>query len=408
MPVQGTTRSRCLRVGAVVLGFVLARTVETTRLSDAAVSASGGNGPSPCATTVPLPWSPPEDAGKGLRVVTYNIHSGLGDSMSLWRPRAAVEGNLREIASDIAASAGGDPIDVVALNEVDFGSRRSGWIDEAEFLAAELHLRSGENYSVVRGETWQRSAIGREVRFGNAVLVRLPVTASGACRFGDVSCPIAAEPDGLAPAGVRGLRAMVSEERGVVKVRVMSGSRAIDIVATHLDAFSAEVRERQAMHLLHRFVDPARTTVLLGDLNAVATAQTGSRRFFREDRTLDILTSASLSDVRERFPADDAGWATYPAANPLWPLDGVLATVDLAPVEIAVVGKRASDHRGLMVRLALVDDASMLARERARHERVRRAQAERIRSCDFATEETRVRRGWLIEETGFASLAALF
>jgi endonuclease/exonuclease/phosphatase family metal-dependent hydrolase len=206
----------------------------------------------------------------------------------------------------------------------------------------------------------------------------------------------------------------MSEERGVVRATVMSGTKAIDVVVTHLDAFSAEAREAQAMHLLHRFVDAERTTILLGDLNAVATSLTGGRRWFRSERTLDVLTSRSLSDVRTTYaplhgldPRDSmARWSTYPADQPLWPLDAVLASADLLPAEVAVIGTTASDHRGLAARLIPIEEAEALASHRAHLGLIRREQLDRIRRCDLASEEAKARRGWLIEKTGFASLEA--
>ena len=74
---------------------------------------------------------------------------------------------------------------MVGLNEVDFASRRSAWIDEAEFLADDLARRTGERYAVVRGETWARTIPGFEVRFGNAALVRHPIVRSTACLLDD-------------------------------------------------------------------------------------------------------------------------------------------------------------------------------------------------------------------------------
>lgn len=127
-----------------------------------------------------LPVVPPADRmpdeGAGLRVVTYNLHAGLGEGWRWFAPRAEVEANLRRIARHLAEAApADDPVDVVALNEVDFASRRSGWLDQAAFLAAELEDLTGARYQVVRGPTWERDAPGLEVRFGNAILTRHPI-----------------------------------------------------------------------------------------------------------------------------------------------------------------------------------------------------------------------------------------
>jgi endonuclease/exonuclease/phosphatase family metal-dependent hydrolase len=385
-------------------------------LTQVGMGRAGDSSPSICAPSVLARW--PESSGPftpspgdpGLRVVSYNIHSGLGSTFSLGESRQTVERNLHEIIGAIVAAApAGEPVDVVALNEVDFGSRRSAWIDEAVFLADELRTRTGHPYEVVRGQTWERRSYGREVKFGNALLVRLPILRSSSCLFRSGECegaPINDELPGLRPAGLRGL---MTEERGVIKTTVLAGSKPIDLIVTHLDAFSAEAREAQAMHLLHRFVDRERTTILLGDLNAVTTSLTGGRRFFRGERTLDVLTSSTLADARTTYAALHGldsfdRWATYPADAPAWPLDAVLASADLLPAEVNVIGSTASDHRGIAARLIPVDEAEALAGQQARHNLIRSAQLERIRRCDLASEEARLQRGWLIEKTGFAAL----
>ncbi|HYC55544.1 MAG TPA: endonuclease/exonuclease/phosphatase family protein [Candidatus Binatia bacterium] len=366
----------------------------------ASVSLGSATSTEPVATTA--------SAEPELRVVTYNIHSGLGQSHALRRAREEVENNLRTIAADIVSSTGAhEPADIVALNEVDFDSQRSAGIDEAAFLAEELAQRTGHHYEIVRGETWRRSLPGLRVRFGNALLTRLPLVSASACLLtDDDSCDGAARVDGLPSLRVGGIAGFFSERRGVVKATVRSGSRLVDVLVTHLDPFLASVREAQALHLLRRFVDPGRTTLLLGDLNAVSTPLTTARRFFATDRTLDILTSASLSDARVTYASAHGlpslnQWPTYPAAEPLWPLDAVLASADLAPRTIEVIGETASDHRGLMTRLAAVD-GQMLALQQARLDAIRATQLDRILHCDVVAADHR--RATLLDLTGFGAM----
>ncbi|HYB98901.1 MAG TPA: endonuclease/exonuclease/phosphatase family protein [Candidatus Limnocylindrales bacterium] len=347
-------------------------------------------------------------AAPALRVVTYNIHSGLGEKHALRRAREEVEANLRVIARDIAGGSA-EPADVVALNEVDFDSRRSAGIDQAAFMAAELERISGHAYGVVRGETWRRSFPGLDVRFGNALLTRLPIVSASACLLtDDGECEAAAAAAELPSLRIGGWRSLLSERRGVIKATVRAADRDVDVLVTHLDPFHAAARERQALHILRRFIDPARTTLLLGDLNAVSTSLTGKRRFFASDRTMDILTSDTLADVRVSYAAEHGldslnRWPTYPAAAPQWPLDAVLASVDLAARDIRVIGSTASDHRGLTANLTLIGGAG-LAERRARHDRIRERQLERIVHCDLAGGDSS--REWLVAMTGFRALLA--
>lgn len=362
-----------------------------------------------------------EDA-PALRVVSYNLHSGLGPKLTMGRPRATVERNLRAVARVIV---GDDPEgaapDVVGLNEVDFAARRSGGLDQASFLAVELERRTGHAYGVVRGVTWERRTPGFEVRFGNAVLVRHPIVRSEAVRFdvGSASADTAGVPAVRSPLL---LDRFVREARGVVKATIATPSGEVDLLVTHLDAFAQAEREAQAVHLL-RHVAPGRTTVLLGDLNAVPTSLTVGRRFFEDDLTHDLLTSGPLVDARvllaaRRGTADLRAWATFPAETPVWPLDGVLGSHDLVPAEARIIGLTESDHRGIAVDYRVTRDPDALRDVRAWHDAVRVRQLHHLDTCvgddDVhrasvapGAHDTRAdRRRRLLAASGFSDLAA--
>lgn len=389
----------------------------------AAVVAAGHDGR--CVCEAP-PWlasgrARPADPGDGprLRVVTYNVHSGLGPDLSLGRPREAVERNLRALARTIVAAGSPEhPPDIVGLNEVDFAARRSGGLDQAAFLARELSRRTGHDYRVVRGVTWERRAPGREARFGNAALVRHPVLRAEAVLF-----DAAPGDDGLPP--VRSpllLDRLVREARGAVTATVRTPAGEVDLLVTHLDAFAQAEREAQAVHLLRRVV-PGRTTVLLGDLNAVPTPLTLGRRLFQDDLTHDLLTSGPLVDARlviaAREGRSDLGpWATFPAEAPVWPLDGVLGTIDLVPERARVIGTTESDHRGLAVDYRVACDPDALRRGQAWHDAVRARQVAHLRTCGAvdvayrasllpgAGDAREERRRRLLARSGFAALLA--
>ena len=405
-------RTHPFLVATLALGLVLAA-VPSDR-----PAASGSD---PC--DLEPPWLLPADARGAapalavdaatdapLRVVTYNLHSGLGSRFALWRSRRAVEANLRAVAETILAAAPAEaPVDVVALNEVDFGSRRSGNFDQAAFVADALAAATGHAYEVLRGETWRRTLPGLEVRFGNALLVRHPVVQARACLLDGSERCVSADDGALPSLRARGFRAwLLHEPRGVIQATVRTPGGLVDVLATHLDAFLEHEREAQGA-VLARLVEPGRPTVLLGDLNAVPSVLTAGRRFFAADRTHDVLTSGLLADVRVAWAAAHgiaslARWATFPAAHPIWPLDAVLASLELAADDIAVIGRTASDHRGLAVTLRPLRDPAALDRARVRHAAVRRRQLDRLLRCDLAP--ARGARDWLVRATGFAGLLA--
>jgi len=293
----------------------------------------------------PFPGTVPD-----LRAVTYNLHSGLGARWRIFASRHEVERNLRAIATRIASAAPANaPVDVIALNEADFGSRRSGWLDQAAFLAAELQRLTGHAYHVVRGETWHRNLPGMEVRFGNAALLRHPILAVephilGQRRAGEF----------LAAGAVSAGRLFGNEPRGVLRVRIDFHGLPLTVLVTHLEAFATARREAQAAEIMERLTRREETILLLGDMNATESAVTRRCPPATGDRTHHILSSGALADARAAMAVrtgagDLSPWATYPALAPQWPLDGAFATPDLAPRAVRVIGGDESDHRGLFV-----------------------------------------------------------
>lgn len=343
-----------------------------------------------------------------LRAVTYNLHSGLGSDWRLFAPRSEVKGNLRAIAREIVGAApANSPVDVVGLNEVDFHSRRSGWIDQAAFLADELYSLTGHLYNVVRGETWRRNVPGMEVRFGNAVLVRHPVVDDYA---GELGSPGEEVPGATVESDGNLFSRIFGEKRGIVRVRIDFHEQPVDVLVTHLEAFVLKQREVQAAEILRGFVRPGVSTVLLGDINAVPSVMTAARGPFAADRTHDILTSGKLVDARVHVAArngakDLSAWSTYPAGEPEWPLDGVFATADLLPQALRVVGTDESDHRGLLVSYGWLDE-ERAAKYGRWHDAMRRRQLGIIMSDDLAFPEpgTDRRMAWLASATGFGEI----
>jgi endonuclease/exonuclease/phosphatase family metal-dependent hydrolase len=85
-----------------------------------------------------------------LRAMTYNIHSGFG------RHGYDLHTILRVIEPEQA--------DLVALQEVDFALRRSGYVNQAQWLADRLNM-----HAIIGGTR-------RQGRYGNALLTRWATT----------------------------------------------------------------------------------------------------------------------------------------------------------------------------------------------------------------------------------------
>ncbi len=162
-----------------------------------------------------------------VRLVTFNIHHGVGDD------------GRHDLARIAAVLADADP-DVVCLQEVDrhFGpaartsTRPSCW--PARWTGAGVGL--GDREAAPR-----RPA---RVRYGNALLTRLPVADDAAVRL-----PGSGEP------------------RAALRADLVTGDGALRVVATHLSSDSARSRAAQAQALVDLLPPPGRPAVVVGDLN---------------------------------------------------------------------------------------------------------------------------------------------
>lgn len=248
----------------------------------------------PLFQTVAAPETTRAAATPGsARVVSYNIHE-------------AVDSDRRLNPEAIAVTIERQRPDVVLLQEVGRGWPESGMADMGEWLARRLGMRL----------VWGPAA---ENQFGNAVLTRLPVRATGAGRL----------PQGNG-----------SQIRGYVWARVdVGGGRTLDAWSTHLQHRDDQTLTRLAeAETLLRAWSGAPNTVIGGDMNAGP----GSRemgRFF--DQT--GLRSAQ----------DDTGHGSLPTFPPTARLDWVLGTGDLEFGDFAIDRRVTSDHLPLAVTVRL-------------------------------------------------------
>jgi len=162
-----------------------------------------------------------------IRVLTYNIHHGAGTDGRL---------DLERIAEVIKRQRP----DVVALQEVDNKTRRTGGVDQATELGrlTAMHAVFGKAMDYDGGE------------YGEAILSRWPFLK------------VKSHP--LPRAGGGEPRAALA-----VRIRLKENGPECIFAGTHLDHLSADARRVQARLLVERLTEDAAPPVILaGDLNA--------------------------------------------------------------------------------------------------------------------------------------------
>ncbi|MEU6080415.1 endonuclease/exonuclease/phosphatase family protein [Streptomyces sp. NPDC047108] len=267
-------------------------------------------------TAPPAHSAGPRDDGRHvpLRVVSYNIHSGIGSDQVF---------DLRRTAETIRAL----DADVVGLQEVDsHWDARSEWRDVGRELAALLGMRFyfAPIYSL------DPPAAGKPRReFGVAVLSRFPVVSTTNHEITRLST----QDPNPEPAPAPGFGEAVVRARGV----------DVHVYSTHLDyrgdpsvrrAQVADTRRIMAEDCDSRGRCPRQ--VLVGDFNA-------------EPRAPEL--APLWNELTDAVP--QVGGPTFPATNPVKRIDYVTVSEGIGVRRSAVPETLASDHRPVVADLTV-------------------------------------------------------
>jgi len=232
----------------------------------------------------PVAAEPPDGS---LVVMTWNVKFGAGRVNFFFdchgergfMKRAEVHGNLDGLAAKVRQT---DP-DVLLLNEVDVGSRRSAYVDQLQYLLDHTELSHAVYASVWKADFVPSDGLGR-MDMGNAILSRWPV-ADGM----RLSLPAISEQDGLTQ--------YFYLHRNVLRARVdLPGEPDLHVVNVHTAAFSNDGTKRKH---LDRFADE------LAALETAGAAFVGGGDLNTLPPGSDKLRDFPDSACDERFEADD-------------------------------------------------------------------------------------------------------
>ena len=209
--------------------------------------------------------------GKTIRVMTYNIHVGVGMDKKLDLPRIAEVINKQHA-------------DLVGLQEVDRGVERTGRIDEI----AELAKLTKMDYAFAFNLKYQGG------QYGVAILSRFPIRATDHHLY-------------------KNLRE--AERRGFIRAEVLIGGRVVNFVTTHLDYQYEDGRVYEAEQLLSGLEDVKGPLIVVGDFNDIPAG--GAYK----------LMSGKFADAWMESHAAGEG-LSYPADKPAKRIDYILPRID--------------------------------------------------------------------------------
>jgi endonuclease/exonuclease/phosphatase family metal-dependent hydrolase len=247
-------------------------------------------------------------ASAELRVLVYNVHAG--------KDAKGVD-NLQRVADVVR----GSDADIVLLQEVDKGTRRSGNVDQP----AEYARRTGFNVAFGRSLNYD----GGE--YGIAILSRWPIRSDTT-----IHLPVAPPQE----------RSGGSYEPRVA-MRVTIGAPAGDIVVmnTHLDASGEDVWRKQEVRTL---IDLTRAATAG---RAVAVFMGGDLNSTPESAVQESIRSAGFRDAWQLCGAGEG--LSYPADVPRKRIDYLYLASGAECTKGEVVVTEASDHRPVLVRVRL-------------------------------------------------------
>jgi len=241
-----------------------------------------------------------------LRVMTYNVHSCVGTDGKISPER-------------IARAIGRHEPDIVALQELDLGRKRTGQVDQTHLIAKELEMAYHFHPLVV---------VGQE-QYGIALLSRYPMELIRAGRL---------------PGNAKNPR---TEPRGVIWAVINVAGTKVNFFNTHLGIFPRErIRHINVLLGPEWLCHPDRLgpVILCGDLNSFPFS-----RLYGSIKKVLRDAQKELDDHRPK--------ATFFSRYPVARIDHVFVSpeFEVARVEVSRtdLDKIASDHLPLIVDLKL-------------------------------------------------------
>lgn len=280
-------------------------------------------------------------------IVSYNLGylSGLANNTTAQTERAFFEANQQQVITALKAA---NP-DIVALQEVDFDSRRSYHVDQARAIAQAIDFINGaiavswdKNY--VPFPYWPPAAQFGKILSGQSIISRFPFSIQKNSRI--VLEKVASNPFYYNAFYLDRL-AQVSE--------VGWPGKTIIVINVHLEAFDEPTRVSQTRFVRSLAEDYAKThpVIVLGDFNSSLNRA--------EESEFSIKIMADSEPFASAVPPDQwdsTAMATFPSDQPEYKLDYIWYTpntIEAVSAEVISAAAESSDHLPLMMKFRLKD-----------------------------------------------------
>lgn len=258
-----------------------------------------------------LPDSPfePQKSPRHIRLLTYNIQVGMASrsfrdyATNIWKhllPHKHIHNNLATIANAVSH------FDIVALQEVDAGSFRSGFVNQIEYLANKGGFPHW--YQQTNRE------IGFITKHSNGLLSKYDPYEVSHYKL---------------PGPIPG--------RGAMVVRYGNANNPLILVIAHL-ALGRRTRRKQ-LEFISEILNCYQHVILMGDLNCQPESA----------EMKQLMDTTNLIETTHELK-------TFPSWRPSKRLDHILASPSLLIQDIQVLDHKMSDHLPIAVDLQLPDN----------------------------------------------------
>lgn len=287
-----------------------------------------------------------EETPSVIKVLTFNIGFlyGKGSEGSGYEHRDVdyYEKSLLKISNDFISW----DADIVFLQEIDFESSRSHFIDQATFIAK----KAGYPF-VAEAVSWEANYIpfpyfpiknnfGR-MKSGGAILSKYPLSLHEFTLLGK-------------PLSQPWWYNLFYLHRYFQKVTVTIGDKSFKLVNLHLEAFDKNNR-REQLELLKNEMVKMKFDLIAGDFNMVPTGALKKSKFFNDDDyendvSYDLIKKSNLLEVipEEIYLKDEQRFFTFPSWAPDRRLDYIWYQPSLKMMKAEVLSSASSDHLPLM------------------------------------------------------------